>query len=207
VNGGIESKMTDAELDPIVERIVHEARRPVATDPDARERLHAVIRAELGTDRASGKWNSAKPRAISLTMPWFAALAAGLVGIGVLVGLNSNFGRDGRMTGQPLAAGGKHLPASDTLVTFVFPAPAAEKVSVVGDFNQWDTTATPMKRIDNTDFWSVTVPMSIGRHIFSYFAVTKDGERWSADPTRPAAPDDGFGRANSVVLVGKGSAL
>ena len=199
--------MTDFELDPIVERIVHEARRPVAVDPDARERLHAVIRAELGSDRASGQWNSPKPRAISLTMPRFAALAAGLIGIGVLFGMGSSFGRDSRMTGQSLTAGGTptHLPASDSVVTFVFPAPTAEKVSVVGDFNQWNTSATPMHRIGNTDFWSVTVPMSVGRHIFSYFAVTKDGERWSADPTRPAAPDDGFGRANSVVLVGTGS--
>jgi hypothetical protein len=200
--------MTDSELDPIIERIAHEARRPVAADPDARERLDAIIRAELGTDRASGQWSASRARAVSLTMPRFAALAAGLVGIGVLVGLASNFGRDSRVTGQPpQVADVHHLPASDTVVTFVFPAPTAEKVSVVGDFNQWDTTATPMTRIGNTDFWSVTVPMSVGRHIFSYFAVTKDGERWSADPTRPAAPDDGFGRANSVVLVGKGSAL
>jgi hypothetical protein len=200
--------MTDSELDPIVERIAHEARRPVAADPDARERLHAIIRAELGGDRASGKWNSSITPAISLSMPRFAALAAGLIGIGVLVGMGSNFGRDSRLTGQSQIVGGTpHLPASDTLVTFVFPAPTAEKVSVVGDFNQWSPTANPMSRIGNTDFWSVTVPMSVGRHIFSYFAVTKDGERWSADPTRPAAPDDGFGRTNSVVLVGKGSAL
>jgi hypothetical protein len=199
--------MTDSELDPIVERIAQEARRPVAADPDARDRLDAIIRAELGSDRASGKWNSSKAPAIALSMPRFAALAAGLVGIGVLVGMGSNFGRDSRLTGQSQIVGGTpHLPASDTLVTFVFPAPTAEKVSVVGDFNQWSATATPMSRIGNTDFWSVTVPMSVGRHIFSYFAVTKDGERWSADPTRPAAPDDGFGRANSVVLVGKGSA-
>jgi len=207
VNGGIESRMTDSELDPIIERIAQDARRPVVADPDAPERLHAIIRAELGTDRASGKWNSSRAAAISLTVPRFAALAAGLIGIGVLFGMSSNFGRDSRSTGQsPIVGVTPHLPASDTLVTFVFPAPTAEKVSVVGDFNQWNPSANPMERIGNTDFWSVTVPMSVGRHIFSYFAVTKDGERWSADPTRPAAPDDGFGRANSVVLVGKGSA-
>jgi hypothetical protein len=199
--------MTDFELDPIVERIAREARRPVAADPDARERLHAVIRAELGSDRASGQWNSSRTRAVSLTMPRFAALAAGLVGIGVLVGMGSNLGRGSRLTGQPSqVVDVQRPPASESVVMFVFPAPSAERVSVVGDFNGWDTAATPMKRIGNTDYWSVTVPMSVGRHIFSYFAVTKDGERWSADPTRPSAPDDGFGRANSVVLVGTGSA-
>jgi hypothetical protein len=35
--------------------------------------------------------------------------------------------------------------------------------------------------------------------------IGADGERWIADPNAPAA-DDGFGRANSVILVGKGSA-
>ena len=38
--------MIEAELDPIIERIAREARRPVAVDPDARVRLVAAIRAE-----------------------------------------------------------------------------------------------------------------------------------------------------------------
>jgi 1,4-alpha-glucan branching enzyme len=144
-----------------------------------------------------------------LSPSWTTAIAAGLVGIGVVLGIGSNFGRDSRLTGQPFqVADARHLPASaDTLVTFVFPAPTAARVSVVGDFNAWNSSATPMQRLGNTGLWSVTVPMSVGRHIYSYFAVTTDGEKWSADPFAPSAPDDGFGRANSVVLVGKGSTL
>lgn len=199
--------MTDFELDPIVERIADEARRPVAIDPDVRERLHAILQAEFDADRISRQWPSRRSRTVVLSLPRFATLAAGLIGIGVLVGMNSRFGQASRSTAQPQVVDVQHLAASDTIVTFVFPAPTAERVSVVGDFNQWDVNSTPMSRIGNTDFWSVTVPMSVGRHIYSFFAVTKDGERWSADPTRPAAPDDGFGRANSVVLVGRGSAL
>lgn len=199
--------MTDFELEPTIERIAQEARRPATIDPDARDRLLAVIRAEMGSDRPSGQWHSVA-RGLVLTAPRFAALAAGLIGIGVLVGMNTRIGRDSRSTGHPLVADVQHLPASpDTVVTFVFSAPAAAKVTVVGDFNQWNATATPMSRIANSDFWTVTVPMSVGRHIYSFFAVGKEGARWSADPSRPAAPDDGFGRANSVVLVGKGSAL
>jgi hypothetical protein len=49
--------------------------------------------------------------------------------------------------------------------------------------------------------------MSAGRHLYSFFTVGKDGEQWLADPNAPAAPDDGFGRANSVIIVGKGSTL
>lgn len=207
VNVGIESRMIDSELDPIVERIALEARRPVVADPDVRERLLEIIRAEMSLDRPGGQWNSAAARGILLTTPRFAALAAGLIGIGVLVGMNVRFGRDSQQTGRPdvVVVPNQLLASPDTIVTFVFAAPAAAKVSVVGDFNQWNANATPMSRIYHSDFWTVTVPMSVGRHIYSFFAVGKDGERWSADPTRPAAPDDGFGRANSVVLVGKGS--
>ena len=90
-------------------------------------------------------------------------------------------------------------------MTFVFVTHGATGVSVVGDFNQWDAAATPMKRIANTNAWTVTVPLSAGRHLYSFHAVGSDGEKWIADPNAPAAPDEGFGRVNSVVLVGKGS--
>lgn len=202
--------MIDFELDPIIEQIAREARRPVAIDRDARDRLLEAVRAEPAPAPALRGWRALlEPRSIVVSPSRAAALAAGLIGIGVFLGMGSNFGRDSRLTGQPnQAADVQHLPASsDTVVTFVFPAPTATTVSVVGDFNGWNATTTPMKRFGNTGLWSVTVPMPVGRHIYSFFAVTSDGEKWSADPFAPAAPDDGFGRASSVVLVGKGSTL
>ena len=205
--------MIDSELDPIIERIAREARQPVAVDPDAKARLMAAIVAE-GAPGAFDDSDETTPvrRGVTLSPARFAALAAGLIGIGVLIGSMFDFGRDGPVTGRPLgvvANGGpsSRLPAShaDTVMTFVFVTHGATGVSVVGDFNQWDAAATPMKRIDNTNAWTVTVPLSAGRHLYSFHAVGSDGEKWIADPNAPAAPDDGFGRVNSVVLVGKGS--
>ena len=200
--------MTEIERDPIIEQIAREARRPVAVDPAAKARLMSAVRAEPSLVRSLGTTGSPR-HANAMSTPGFAALAAGLVGVGVLLGMGTSFGRDSQKTGQPtvVADSPKQLPASDTVVTFVFPAGDAAKVSVVGDFNQWSATATPMRRVGNSDYWSVTVPMSVGRHLYSFLAVGRDGEKWSADPYAPAAPDDGFGRANSVVLVGKGSVL
>jgi len=197
--------MTDSELDPIIERIAFEARRPVTVDPDARERLLAVIHAETAVDRVSGTY-AAHRRRFAFSPMQVSALAAGLVGIGVLLGSIVRLGRDSQLTGQPPIVAARQLPASasDTVVTFVFAAPAAAKVALVGDFNQWNADSTPMSRIGNSGYWSVTVPMSVGRHLYSFLAVGSDGEHWSADPHAPAAPDDGFGRANSVVLVGTG---
>jgi hypothetical protein len=130
-------------------------------------------------------------------------LAAGLVGIGVLAGaLVSN--RGGRPpAGQelPVAPG---LPvsrhATDTVVKFFFFAPTAGKVSLVGDFNDWDETRSLMVRKDGV--WSITLPLSVGRHIYSYIV---DGA-WRVDPAAPVA-GDGFGHMNSVKFVSKGSTL
>jgi hypothetical protein len=206
--------MIDSELDPIIEQIAREARRPVAVDPDAKERLLAAIRAESAPGDAGDEWESGAPQraGIFLTRGRFAAMAAGLVGVGALLGLGLGFGRGDQTIGLPtdVVATGQSAPPSatsspDTVVKFVFVAPHATKVSVVGDFNQWDATATPMKRDQDTGVWTVTLQLAAGRHLYSFLSVGADGERWVADPTAPTAPDDGFGRNNSVVLVGKGS--
>ena len=129
-------------------------------------------------------------------------LAAGLVGIGVFAGGFST-NRDGRaLVGQPVVAAHR-LPVSDTVVKFVFLAPQAAKVSLVGDFNGWDATKVPMVRTPNSGLWTVTLPLTAGRHLYQFVV---DGT-WIPDPSAPIAGDDGFGHANSVKLVQRGSAL
>ena len=208
--------MIDLGGDPIIERIAGEAKRPVAVDPDAKARLMAAIRAEgepgsFEADTAEFQLYHREPRGITVRAGWLVAAAAGLVGIGILAGLN--FGRDSQEIGQPpvVAANSpsSRLPASlatDTVMTFVFVTHEASQVSLVGDFNQWNADATPMTRIANSNAWTVTVPLSVGRHVYSFYAVGADGEKWLNDPNAPATPDDGFGRRNSVILVQKGPA-
>jgi hypothetical protein len=82
-------------------------------------------------------------------------------------------------------------------VDFVFEA-QAQRVSLVGDFNGWAVDSTPMQRIDAGPVWSVTVPITPGRHVYAFVI---DGERWAADPHAPAAPDADFGKPGSVILV------
>lgn len=198
--------MTDSELNPYAEWIAREARRPVVMEAGARERLMAAVRAEplprrSFVGRAGGAFRRLiEPRVLTLSPAWSGVVAAGLVGIGVVAGsLVTN--RDGRpAAGQPRVAAVKQLPVSDTFVKFSFVAPAAKEVFLVGDFNDWDVSETPMARSGNT--WTVVVPMTAGRHQYSFVV---DGKSWSNDPTAPSAPDDGFGHTNSVKIVGKGS--
>jgi len=195
--------MIDSEQHPYVEWIAREARRPVVTDPAARERVMAAIRAEPAPAAHVPLWRRiVEPRALTLSPAAIGLLAAGLVGIGVLAG-GFAMNRDGRMVDQPRVGVAPQLPVSDTVVRFVLVAPQAETVSLVGDFNGWDASKTPMARAASNGVWTVTLPLSVGRHVYSFLV---DG-KWSVDPNAPLAPDDGFGHANSVKIVRRGSVL
>ncbi|HSQ31599.1 MAG TPA: isoamylase early set domain-containing protein [Gemmatimonadaceae bacterium] len=197
--------MTDSDqLHPYVEWIIREARRPVVSDPDARDRVMAAIHAEPEPRRQSVWQRILSPRVFSLSPVTGALLAAGLVGIGVIAGVFTS-NRDGRPSvEQPPVAGVPGLPVSDTVVKFVISLPRAQQVSLVGDFNDWDVAKTPMIRSAHGGLWTVTVPLSAGRHVYAFLV---DGSSWIADPSAPFAPDDGFGHANSVKIVGRGSSL
>jgi len=202
--------MTDEleSLDPYLQEIAAEARRPVAVDPAARRRLLEAIRAEPLPNRRGRvlAW-FLEPHRFALPPLATAALAAGLVGIGVIGGLAIH--RDGRLaTEQPRAVvvGNPRLPDSIAAqaVKFVLIAPKAARVSLVGDFNKWDETANPMTTLGGADgTWTIFVPLRPGLHTYSFVV---DGTHFVADPAAPIAPDDGYGHKSSVVLVG-GSSL
>jgi hypothetical protein len=162
----------------------------------------AAVRAEPLPRRRSALWERViAPRSFTLSPMTSSLLAAGLVGIGVLAGaLASN--RDGRPPAGQVSPVAHGLPVSDTVVKFVFVAPQAGKVSLVGDFNDWDSTRSPMVRADKDGRWSVTLPLSTGRHVYNYVV---DGT-WLVDPNAPRS-GDGFGHMNSVKVVSKGSTL
>jgi 1,4-alpha-glucan branching enzyme len=87
-------------------------------------------------------------------------------------------------------------------VTFRLPAgtaPDGEGVALVGDFNDWNPSATPMKRLRSGDF-TVTLDLETGRdYAFRYLigeaSWTNDGD---ADRYEPSGFPDA---ENSVVTV------
>ncbi len=61
-------------------------------------------------------------------------------------------------------------------------APRAEKVSLVGDFNGWDTTACPMQRLDN-GAWTAVIEGAQQGQIYKYAVTGRSGYTvWKADP-------------------------
>ena len=198
--------MTESEH-PYVEWIAREARRPVVMDHAARERIMAAVRKEPIPRRdrvtrvAAFARRVVQPRVFRISPVSSALLAAGLVGIGVIAGGLWN-NRGVQQGGEPLARVAPQPPVSDTVVKFVVVAPHASKVTLVGDFNNWNDTKTPMVRTPNSAVWTVTLPLTAGRHVYAYLV---DGI-WQADPNAPLA-DDGFGHANSVRIVTRGPSL
>ena len=87
-------------------------------------------------------------------------------------------------------------------VTFSLPKEAvksAKVVHLVGEFNNWDIYATPMKKMKDGSF-QVAVQLETGRsYQFRYLIDEKAWENdWSADSYSPSS----FGAAeNSVVTV------
>lgn len=117
------------------------------------------------------------------------ALAAGISAIMLLAGMGVE-----RTRVQPGVA------QADTvhLVRFVIAAPGAQSVAVAGDFNGWSRSATPLEQLDGNGQWTVTLPLSAGRHEYAFVV---DGERWVPDPFATAARDE-FGQVSSVLRVG-----
>lgn len=76
---------------------------------------------------------------------------------------------------------------------------AAHKASVVGEFNQWRTAATPMTRLKDGSF-KATVDLEPGRAY--QFRYVLDGDRWLNDAEAEAYVPTVFHDAeNSVVRV------
>ncbi|MGQ9925696.1 MAG: isoamylase early set domain-containing protein [Chloroflexaceae bacterium] len=84
------------------------------------------------------------------------------------------------------------------LVTFAIPAAIwADTISVVGDFNNWDKLATPLRQTETG--WIATVELEAGR-AYEYRYLF-DGAEWHNDWQADAYVSNHFGGDNSVVVT------
>ncbi|NOZ25287.1 MAG: glycoside hydrolase [Nitrospirae bacterium] len=86
-------------------------------------------------------------------------------------------------------------------VTFRLPkeaAPGAQKVSIVGDFNNWDKGATVMKRLKSGDF-SITMELETGREYCYRYLI--DATRWENDWWADRYRPNPYGSDDSVVVI------
>jgi hypothetical protein len=178
----------DPTDDP-VERIARHLRLPVRIDPALDGRVMRAIATlpapgRPGAAGAVWRWLT-RPRHLTLTPLSGLAAAAAIAALALL------YRRDTNSTAT------SHYQVRD--FQFVLVAPRAGHVSLVGDFNDWDATRTPMSRVRAGSPWTAVIPLTPGRYRYSFLV---DGADWRADPAAPAARDDEFGTPSSVVTVG-----
>lgn len=173
--------------DDAVERVVRHLRHTVSIDPALDHRVMQEIAALPRPAAAPGVWRWLTGRREVRLSPLgalgiAAALVAAIVGVW-------------RIGASPATA----LDAALRGFQFVLVEPRAANVSLVGDFNDWDATRTPMHRAAGDGLWSAVVSLQPGRYRYAFLI---DGRHWLADPAAPTASDDDFGAPSSVVTVG-----
>ena len=186
-------------LDEVVGGLVDRLRAMPASDPRMRAAILARVRR-----RRQAPWRAALGWALQPSVPMLAAATIAVAAIGV--------GYAGRVLVEPIAgvaeepvAGPALTPVADApnavrrvATQFILSSRDANRVVVVGDFNQWDETATPLQRLPGSGVWEATIPLSPGRHVYAYLV---NDSLWTVDPRAQKADDPEFGRASSVILV------
>jgi hypothetical protein len=186
--------MSDAKRDPLIERVAASLRAPVRVDPAFDARVAAAIRRPRPSAvRRITRW-MVEPRPVAISPLATLALAAGIAVLAVLGGRALSSDTSANRHSALLVA-----RDSSQVVQFVFIAPAAASVSVAGDFNDWSTSATPMRRVSEGGAWSVTIPLRPGRYVYCFVV---NGRQWVADPLAPPSLQDDYGLPNSVITVG-----
>jgi hypothetical protein len=179
-------------VDDAIERIARHLRRPIQIDPALDARVMREIAAlpapgPVGPLAEAWRWLR-RPRQLTLS-------PLGGLGAAVVLALVVLFAR--------LASAPRASPQSESRVfQFVLVAPRATHVSLVGDFNDWDATRTPMGRAGSEALWTAVVSLAPGRYHYAFFV---DGARWLADPSAPVARDQDYAEPSSVLTVGGGS--
>jgi 1,4-alpha-glucan branching enzyme len=83
-------------------------------------------------------------------------------------------------------------------VTFLLPSNLwAERVNLVGEFNDWDTMATPMGRNRADANWRVTLELESGRRYRFRYLV--DGKEWLNDWHADDHSENPYGSYDSVL--------
>jgi hypothetical protein len=206
--------LPDAEWDAIA----RELRREVRVDPIAVRRVMLAVAADRSADtpaveaarvlpistRRLARWLR-EPRTVRFTPLGALAAAAAVLVLLAMPWKRATAPAGGVGSPDTMVGGLTPVTAASSTVSvqqvqFAVTARSASRVSLVGDFNDWSATATPLQQSSANGVWTVIVPLAPGRHRYAFVV---DGKTWVADDGAARAPDSDFDAPSSVVLVGE----
>ena len=202
--------MTESDHDPVLDRAISELSTLPPLDRAAVSRIVAAAAAArvnaADDEELTFATRPRRPLRWSWTIGIAAAAAfAGFVARGVWV---SSRTADAPSPASAAAASPVTVqPAADVNADvrpvpkqFVLRNSTARRVSLVGDFNNWNPTAAPLTRDPASGLWTIVVPIAPGRHVYGFMI---DDSVLVLDPGAPKTRDPALGVEGSVVIVGK----
>jgi hypothetical protein len=191
--------------DRVIERVRETLRAAPGAVPDQR----AVARL-LSTVWAAPRPSRWRRLLDGWRIPSLSALGAiGVAATALVVGFVSRGSLTERAAPAPIATSGPEIPVTLAANTagsadvaavptqFVLDDRTAKRVAIVGEFNGWDASKTPLTRLES-GLWTVTLPLAPGRHVYAFVL---DDTLVTADPRAPKVRDADYGREGSVVMV------
>jgi hypothetical protein len=198
----------EEERDAAVARLADALRADVSIRPEWREAVLREVDAMPAPQRIEGarSWRHRR-----WTLSPLTALAAAIVCVAIgVAGTLTLLRSPAPVVPSPSASGGTAQTvagvqpsvvdgqaAGGTSVRFVIVAANASRVSLVGDFNAWNPSAMPMRRLGDGGAWVRDVVLEPGRHVYAFYV---DGAL-QVDPSAPRAAEDDFGIPSSALVV------
>ena len=143
-----------AERDHRLEQAIEVLKAPVSLDSALDQRIMAEIAAgpapkyRRGPGRRTWEWLK---RGRTIRVSPIGGLAAAAAFAALILA-----GRAWLVPETPIPASLLSPAVEPSVAQFVLVAPAATTVSLVGDFNDWSSSATPMLRAEGNGVWSVS---------------------------------------------------
>lgn len=201
--------MSEHEIDPFIEEIAGELKRPVRFDSSFESRVMSAIDPSIvssNEQRKSTPW-LLRPRIFYVSPLAGMAVAAGLVAVITMSALQQvpNKGAEPTVVAidEPTLPDPVFTEVSNAAGVAKYAAPFtyidanAKSVSVVGSFNGWDSARNALTKSTDS-VWTTNIMLAPGRYEYQ---LVVDG-KLIADPSAQRTAKSEFGEANSVMIVG-----
>lgn len=201
--------VSDHEIDPFIDDIAAELKRPVRFDSSFESRVMASIDPSAASTNVAATSRTPwllRPRTFYVSPLAGLAVAAGIVAVVTMSTLRTEPNATVAVTPEhesELALPGNiknvaNVPAvpAKYAAPFTYINHGAKTVAVVGSFNDWDATKNVLVQSSDS-VWSTNIMLTPGRYEYQ---LVVDG-KWIADPGAQRSADSEFGAANSVMIV------
>ena len=196
--------MTEQFRDPLIDQIAAELKRPVRLDARFDERVMEALNAPdvipLYPVRESRRPWIVRPWTVRVSPIGAFAAAAALVGVVAFSAWQLRPIDQVQVAAEQV--GGNLTPVANAgeeplvMQQFTFYQKGLQSVSIVGEFNDWDSDSTKLTQVSE-GVWTVSLPLRPAVYEYQFIL---NGTQRVTDPTMPQVKND-FGSPNSVITV------